>query len=169
MKYTNAKLDLTTDPDMYLMIENNMRGKIATISHRQAWDNNPLVEGYDPSEPNSYIKYLDASNLYRTAMLEPLPVGNSRILSQREIGNFDLMSIPTNSDTGYIIECNLKYPKNSHNLHSDYPLVPEHLTVLSNKLNDFCNETKGSSKKTNSQFTRQNQIHMPLSKSPILH
>jgi len=34
LKYTDAELDLITDPDMYLMVENNMRGGIATISQR---------------------------------------------------------------------------------------------------------------------------------------
>ena len=47
----NAKLDLITDPDMYLMVENSMRGGIKTISHRHARANNPLVEGYDPQNP----------------------------------------------------------------------------------------------------------------------
>jgi len=51
LKYTHAKLYLITDPDMYLMVENNMRGGIATISHRHAQANNPLVEVYDPSKP----------------------------------------------------------------------------------------------------------------------
>ena len=49
---------------MYLMVENNMRGGIATISQRYARANNPLVEGYDRSKPNSWITYLDANNLY---------------------------------------------------------------------------------------------------------
>jgi len=67
MKYTNAKLDLITDLDMYLMAENNMRGGIATISHRYARANNPLVEGHDPSKPTSFILYADANNLYKCA------------------------------------------------------------------------------------------------------
>ena len=83
LKYTGAELDLITDPDMYLMVENNMRGGIATISQRYAQANNPLVEGYDPSKPNSWITYLDANNLYGTAMSEPLPKGNFRFLSRR--------------------------------------------------------------------------------------
>ena len=40
---TGIKLDLITDPDAYLMIENNMRGGTATISHRHAAANNPQV------------------------------------------------------------------------------------------------------------------------------
>jgi len=142
MKYTHAKLDLITDPDMYLMIENNMRGGIATISHRHAQANNPQVEGYDPSKPTSFITYLDANNLYGMAMSEPLPVGNFRFLSDQEISDFDLNSIPPDSDTGYIIECDLTYPQHLHNLHNDYPLAPEHLTVSPDMLSNFCNNIK---------------------------
>jgi len=76
LKYTNA------DPDMYLIIENNMRGGIATILHRHAQAKNPLVEGYDLSEPNSWCTYLDANNLTGTAMSDPLPIGNFCFLSQ---------------------------------------------------------------------------------------
>ena len=63
LKYTEAELELITDPDMYLMVENSMRGGIATISHRHAVANNFLVEGYNPSKPHSWIQYLDANNL----------------------------------------------------------------------------------------------------------
>ena len=49
LKYTNTRL--ITDLDMYLMVENSMRGGIATISHRHARANSPLLEGYDPSKP----------------------------------------------------------------------------------------------------------------------
>jgi len=80
------------------MVENNMRGGIATISQRCARANNPLVEGYDPSKPNSWITYLDANNLYGTAMSEPLPKVNFRFLSQDEISDTDVMKIPTHGD-----------------------------------------------------------------------
>jgi len=80
------------------MVENNMRGGIATISQRYARANNPLVEGYDPSKPNSWITYLDANNLYGTAMSEPLPKVNFRFLSQDEISDTDVMKIPTHGD-----------------------------------------------------------------------
>jgi len=67
-KYSTNKLDLITDPDMYLMIENNMRGGIATISHLYAQASNPLMQWYDFSKLNSWITYLDANNRYGTAM-----------------------------------------------------------------------------------------------------
>jgi len=85
LKFTGVELDLITEPDAYLMIENNMRGGIATISHRHAEANNPLMEGYDLTKPTNYITYLDANNLYGDAMSNPLPVGKLQFLSQTEI------------------------------------------------------------------------------------
>jgi len=76
------------------------------------------------------------------AMSQPLPVGNFRFLSQEEISDFDVMKIPTHGDTGYIVECDLKYPSELHDLHSDYPMAPEHLTVSPDMLSDFCREIK---------------------------
>jgi len=77
-----------------------MRGGIATISHCHAAANNLLVEGYDPTKPTSYITYLDTNNLYGDAMSNPLPVGKFQFLSQTEIDQFDLMSVPPDGDTG---------------------------------------------------------------------
>ena len=129
LKHTGIKLDLLTDPDAYLMIENSMRGGVATISRRYASANNPLVEGFDDSEPNRYITYLDANSLYATAQSQPLPVGNFRFLDADEIRNFDLDNIAKDADIGYIVECDLEYPTDLHDLHNDYPMAPEHLVV----------------------------------------
>jgi len=133
------------------MIENYMRNGIATISHRHAAANNPLVEGYDTTKPTSYITYLDANNLYGDAISNPLPVCKFQFLSQTEIDQFDLTSIPPDGDTGYIIECDLIYTDHLHQLHSDYPLAPEHLTVNAEMLSPLArqfmdNEWKSSKK-----------------------
>ena len=143
LKYTEVELGLITDPDMYLMVENNMRGGIATISHRHALANNHLVEGHDPLKSNSWITYLDANNLYGTAMSEPLPVGNFRFLDDNEIAQFDVTSIPTDSEIGYIIECDLTYPHHLHHLHNDYPMAPEHMTVTRDMLSDYALDISG--------------------------
>jgi len=79
LKHTNAKLDLITDPDINLTIEGGMRGGIATISKRHADANIPDVDGYDPTQPNRYITYLDANSVFATAQSQPLPVGDFRI------------------------------------------------------------------------------------------
>ena len=76
LKSTKVKLDLLTDPDMLLMVEKGIRGGISTITHRYAKANNPYIqETYDKNNPNSYIIYLDANNLYGWAMSQYLPMG----------------------------------------------------------------------------------------------
>ena len=137
LKHTRAKLDLITDPDAYLMLENNMRGGIASISQRYASANNQYVEGYDDSEPSRFITYLDANSLYATAQSEPLPVGNFRFLEEVEIRDFDLDSIEADAEIGYIVECDLSYPAHLHDMHNDYPMAPEHLTVTRDMLSPF--------------------------------
>ena len=64
LKKTGVELELLTDLDMHLFIERGMRGGISMASKRYAKANNPLVEGYDPTQLTNYITYLDANNLY---------------------------------------------------------------------------------------------------------
>jgi len=137
LQHTGVELELITDPDAYLMIENNMRGGIATISQRYASANNPLVDGYEDEEARRYITYLDANSLYATAQSEPLPVGNFRFLTEDEIENFDLASVKADAEVGYIIEWDLTYPTHLHDSHNDYPMAPEHLTVMRDMLSPF--------------------------------
>jgi len=75
------------------MIENSIRGGIATISKRYARANNPLIKGYDPSKPTTYIIYFDANNLYGKAQSEPLPVGDFKFLTDEEIEQLDLTTV----------------------------------------------------------------------------
>lgn len=73
-KYTGAKLDLLTDPDMYIACENALRGGVCQVSYRYLKANNPKVEGYDAEKPTTWLRYDDANNLYGWAMSQCLPV-----------------------------------------------------------------------------------------------
>ena len=42
------------------------------------------------------------------------------------------------SDAGYILEVDLKYANELHDLHNDYPLAPEKLTVTNDILSNYC-------------------------------
>ena len=73
LKKTNVKLELLTDYDMLLMVEEGIRGGICHSTQRYAQANNKYMKNYDKS---SYIQYLDANNLYGWAMSQKLPVND---------------------------------------------------------------------------------------------
>ena len=46
--------------------------------------------------------------------------------------------ISENSSVGYILEVDLKYPSELHELHNDYQLPPEKLKINQNMLSSYC-------------------------------
>ena len=73
LKRPNVKLELLTDYDMLLMVEEGIRGGICHAIHRHAKANNKYMKNYDKNKESSYIQYLDAKNLYGWAMSQKLP------------------------------------------------------------------------------------------------
>ena len=73
LKKTNVKLELLTDYDMLLMVEEGIRGGICHAIHRHAKANNKFMKIYDKNKESSYIQYLGANNLYGWAMSHKLP------------------------------------------------------------------------------------------------
>ena len=69
-------------------------------------------------------------------MSEYLPYGEFKWL--KNVDELDVMSINKKSDIGYILEVDLKYPDKLHDLHNDYPLAPEKLTVTNDILSNYC-------------------------------
>ena len=54
------------------------------------------------------------------------------------IDKFDIMSIDDKSLIGYFLEVDLEYPEELHELHNDFPLVPEKLTVSNDMFLKYC-------------------------------
>jgi hypothetical protein len=54
-----------------------------------------------------------------------LPISNFEWMTPNEIDQFDIFKEDLDGDTGYIIECDLHYPKKLHKKHSNLPLAPE--------------------------------------------
>ena len=90
----------------------------------------------DPEKPSAFITYLDMNNLHDWAMSKYLPYGEFEWLEN--VDKFDINSINEKSDTGYILEIDLEYPDELHNLHNDYPLAPEKPVVSSDMLSGYC-------------------------------
>ena len=64
LRKTEVELELLTDPDILLMVENGIRGGICHAIHRYAKANNKYMKDYNKHEEESFLKYNDANNLY---------------------------------------------------------------------------------------------------------
>ena len=122
-KNAGLKLELLTDYDIILMIEEGIRGGICQATHRCAKANNNVMKNYDES---SYIEYLDANNLYGWAMSQKLPVNGFKWVE--DLSQFDesfIKNYDENSHIGYFLEVDFDYPKELFNSHKDLPFLPE--------------------------------------------
>ena len=131
LKMKDVELDLLTDIDQHLFIEEGIREGVAMISHWYARANAPGMENDDSSERSNYTMYQDTNNLYGRAMSQLLPKCNFKWLTDKEMEELDVMMAPDDSPRGYIwerdfgkylyvhvyfIKCNVSF------LHvSDYP------------------------------------------------
>ena len=138
LKKTEVKLELITDNDRLLMIEKGIRGGICHAIHRHVKANDKYMIYYDENK-EIYILYLDANNLYGWAMSQKLPVNGFKFVKNvSKIEEDFIKNYDEDSDKGYILEVDVEYPKNLHDLHSDLPFLPERLKI--NKCNKVvCN------------------------------
>ena len=103
LKKTGVELELLTDYDMLLMIEEDIRGGICHALHRYAKANNEYMKDYDGFKWVNDISKID----------------------KKSIKSYD----NKNSDKGYILEVDVDYPSKLHRLHSDMPFLPERMKI----------------------------------------
>ena len=80
-------------------------------------------------------------------MSECLPYGEFKWLTSDEISrsfhslnSFCFDSMDKNKNIGYILEVDLKYLSELHNLHNDYPLAPKKMRVSDSMLSKYCRD-----------------------------
>ena len=126
LKMTKINLELLSDVDKLLMIEKGIRGGISIISNRYGKANNKYMKDYNKKEASKYLMYVDANNLYGWAMSQKLPVHSFKWMTNKEIENiFNNQIVQIWEKTPCILEVDLEYPEELHDLHNDYPLCPE--------------------------------------------
>ena len=103
---------------MYQMVEKGKRGGISYIANRCSKPNNKYICDYNKIKDSSYLMYLDADNLYGSAMSQPLPTRRFKTLKEDKWDDL----FKNKEEIGYFIECDLEYPIELHDLHNDYPL-----------------------------------------------
>ena len=88
--------------------------------------NNKYMNNYVKSIKSSVLIYLDANNLYGLAMFQKLPVdGFKWVAKLSKFSENFIKSYNGNSDKGYFLEVDVKYPKKIFNLHEDLSFLPE--------------------------------------------
>ena len=136
LKVTGVELELISDSNIYLMIESAIRGGLSYVSQRYAKANFPDMPDYRSDLPTSFLLYLDCNSLYTTCQTYRLPVGDFKFLTESELADFDVESVSADSETGYFVECDLRYPEHLHDAHNAYPLAPEHIRIHEDMLSD---------------------------------
>ena len=94
------------------------------------------MNDYDPKKPSTFITYLDKNNLIGWTINEYLPYEEFNWL--KNVDKFDVNSINEKSDTEYFLEVDLEYPDELHELHNDYPLASEKISVTNDTLSKYC-------------------------------
>ena len=134
LKLTGIEIDLVYNQEMYEMIEAGLRGGMTQTTCKKVESNNKYMgDDYDSSKDGSYINfYLDAHNLFGLSMIQKLQYRNLEWDAKitEEHNNYN------NGSMGYILEVDVEYPKELHDLHNDYPLAPEVKNVKANVLSD---------------------------------
>ena len=71
-------------------------------------------------------------------MSQYLPTGNFKWMTDNEISKIDLGKCRTDGKKGLILEVDLEYPQELHDIHNDYPVTPENVKVSNNMLSAYC-------------------------------
>ena len=136
LKYTDIKLQTLQDNDLILLLESDIRGGIGSI----------MGDRYLKVDENKKILYMDATNLYGHSMSQFLPYD--------EIGMWhghpdlymnwleEILNTPDDSDIGYFLKVDLKYPDNIKEKTKNFPFCPENKKIDPDKYNDYMNKIK---------------------------
>ena len=122
LKMTGVTLEKINDPNKYMFFEQGM-----TAGDKR----------YSEASKNKHIFYLDMNNLYGDAMSQYLPYANFKWVKDINKTEQKLMQIKKDTSTGYILEVDLEYPRELHDIHNDYPLAPEKINIPKEWLSDY--------------------------------
>ena len=112
LKITKVELEKINDPDKYIFFEQGMRGGVSYINKR-----------WSEASKNKHIHYFDMNNLYGDAVSEYLPYADFKWVKDISAGD--------------ILEVDLEYPPELHDIHNDYPLAPQKSNLSKEWLSDY--------------------------------
>ena len=146
LKYTDIKLQTLQDKDLILLIENNIRGGISSV----------MGDTYVKSDENNTVLYMDATNLYGHSMSQMLPYDEIEMWHGHPYKYWnwleEILNTPDDSDIGYFLEVELKYPDNIKEKTKNFPFCPENKKINPDKYNDYMKKIKPKS------YTKSEQL-----------
>ena len=139
LKVTDIELELITDIDMALFIDECILGGYAAAHQQFAQANNPyLGEAWNPFLPMSWLMGFDCNNMYGAKMKEPLAYGGFKWVEDLQCLTSDLFkNFKADSKVGYFVECDLGVPIEKHDQWSDLPYAMENRIVTGDDLSDY--------------------------------
>ena len=122
LKKTKVELELLADREMLDIFGKGIRGGVSSIMHRYSKANNKYMgKDFFRDELKKFLVYLDANNLCGWAMSKPLLTKGFKWMEEHELRDWKNHSC--------ILEVDLEYPKELHDLHNEYPLAPERIEI----------------------------------------
>ena len=85
LKKTKVELELLTDTNMLLMVENGIRGGICQATHKYAKANNKYMKNYDKNIESSYLVFF----LHGWAMSQRLLTNGFKWVEKKRLSNFN--------------------------------------------------------------------------------
>ena len=113
LKCTGINLQTLQDKHLILTLENNIRGGISAV----------MGDRYVKSDENKNIIYMDATNLYGHSMSQPSPYDEIEINENVKLEK--ILNTPDDSDIGYFVEVDLRYPDSIKEKTKNFPFAPE--------------------------------------------
>ena len=124
LKKTKVKLDLLTDFDMLLMVQNGIRGGMCHSTYQYLKSNSKYMKDYYKNKESSYLQYWNINNLYGLAISQKLPINNFEWIEDTSQFNENFIKkYNEESDEGYFLEVAVQYLEKFHELHNYFSFL----------------------------------------------
>ena len=124
LRKIKVKLDLLTDFDMLLMVQNGIRGGICHSTYQYVKANSKYMKNYYKNKESSCLQYWNINNLYGSAISQKLLINNSERIEDTSQFNEDFIKkCNEESDEGYFLEVTVQYLEKFHELHNYFPFL----------------------------------------------
>ena len=92
------------------------------------------MKDYDKSKESSFLQYWDVNNLFGWAMSQKFLVSNFLWIKDTSQFNEDYMkNYNEERDEGHLLEIDVQYAEQLHELHNDLSFLPKRIKIEKNK------------------------------------